>query len=51
MSGQIVISRFPITLKPFTEDLFTLFSDGEEVGPMVDPNLSRRNFFLYLFTG
>merc|ERR1711997_1094376 len=24
---------------------------GEEVGPLVDPNLSRRNFFLYLFTG
>merc|ERR1712130_98657 len=24
---------------------------GEVVGPMVDPNLSRRNFFLYLFTG
>ena len=27
------------------------YSDGEEVGPLVDPNLSRRNFFLYLFTG
>ena len=35
----------------FSLSFSSSYPDGEVVGPMVDPNLSRRNFFLYLFTG
>merc|ERR1712037_148812 len=59
VSGQLLPGMRPGGLqKPLLLVLLFVLTEnvdakghGEVVGPMVDPNLSRRNFFLYLFTG
>ena len=48
---QSYIALVDPNLSIFSLSFSSCYPDGEVVGPMVDPNISRRNFFLYLFTG